>query len=111
MYCPKCKAEYRQGFTRCADCDVELVHEPPPGAHGLGTTGEAVSHAEGSDDPFCSFWRGGDPGIHPQLSELLHEEGIPPKTTPRAEHLFTLNYKTGCPIRISYSHFAHAKPH
>jgi hypothetical protein len=25
MYCPQCKAEYRQGFTRCADCDVELV--------------------------------------------------------------------------------------
>jgi len=25
MFCPQCKAEYRQGFTRCADCDVELV--------------------------------------------------------------------------------------
>jgi len=25
MYCPQCKAEYRQGFTRCSDCDVELV--------------------------------------------------------------------------------------
>src|SRR5256886_14619096 len=27
MYCPQCKAEYRQGFTRCSDCDVDLVHE------------------------------------------------------------------------------------
>ena len=27
MFCPQCKAEYRQGFTRCADCDVDLVHE------------------------------------------------------------------------------------
>lgn len=26
-YCPKCRAEYRQGFTKCADCDVELVDE------------------------------------------------------------------------------------
>lgn len=25
MFCPQCKAEYRPGFTRCADCDVELV--------------------------------------------------------------------------------------
>ena len=25
MICPECKAEYREGFTRCADCDIELV--------------------------------------------------------------------------------------
>lgn len=29
MYCPKCKAEYRQGFTVCADCGVPLVYELP----------------------------------------------------------------------------------
>jgi hypothetical protein len=29
LYCPSCGAEYRRGFTRCADCDVELVGEPP----------------------------------------------------------------------------------
>lgn len=29
MFCPECKAEYRQGFTHCADCDVELVAELP----------------------------------------------------------------------------------
>lgn len=29
MFCPKCKSEYRQGFHRCADCDVDLVHELP----------------------------------------------------------------------------------
>jgi hypothetical protein len=27
MLCPNCKAEYRFGFTRCSDCDVDLVHE------------------------------------------------------------------------------------
>jgi len=27
-YCPKCGAEYREGFTRCEDCDVELTSEP-----------------------------------------------------------------------------------
>jgi len=29
MYCPQCKAEYRAGFTHCADCDVDLVHAFP----------------------------------------------------------------------------------
>jgi hypothetical protein len=29
MFCPKCKAEYREGFTRCADCDVALVDRLP----------------------------------------------------------------------------------
>jgi hypothetical protein len=28
MYCPKCGAEYRPGFSRCADCDVYLVDQP-----------------------------------------------------------------------------------
>ena len=22
-YCPRCRAEYRDGFTRCADCNVD----------------------------------------------------------------------------------------
>ena len=29
MFCPQCKAEYRVGFTRCSDCDVELVDHLP----------------------------------------------------------------------------------
>jgi hypothetical protein len=30
MFCPKCKTEYREGFTQCADCNVPLVDELPP---------------------------------------------------------------------------------
>ena len=26
-WCPKCKSEYREGFTVCADCGCELVEE------------------------------------------------------------------------------------
>lgn len=29
MFCPECRAEYRPGFTRCSDCDADLVHEIP----------------------------------------------------------------------------------
>ncbi|NLE11605.1 MAG: DUF2007 domain-containing protein [Actinobacteria bacterium] len=25
MFCPRCEAEYRPGFTRCSDCGVDLV--------------------------------------------------------------------------------------
>ena len=30
MFCPKCRAEYREGFTECADCKVPLVSELSP---------------------------------------------------------------------------------
>ena len=30
MFCPKCKAEFREGFVICDDCNVALVEELPP---------------------------------------------------------------------------------
>jgi len=39
MICPQCETEYRDGFTRCSDCDVDLI-EPRP----------AVNVAETRDD-------------------------------------------------------------
>jgi hypothetical protein len=30
MYCPICKSEYREGFFKCADCNVPLVESLPP---------------------------------------------------------------------------------
>jgi len=43
MFCPKCGAEYRNGFYECSDCQVPLVSESPvegstdpgPGANSL----------------------------------------------------------------------------
>jgi len=29
-YCPDCLAEYREGATECADCQVALLPGPPP---------------------------------------------------------------------------------
>lgn len=29
MYCPSCRGEYREGFSRCQDCDVALVESLP----------------------------------------------------------------------------------
>lgn len=109
MICPQCRAEYRQGFTRCADCDIDLVYEPPAAASGSGASGEDGAQAENSDDPFCSFWRGDDPRIHAELCELLNEEGIPHKTIRREDHLFNLNSKSGFQIGIPYSQFEKAE--
>lgn len=30
MFCPKCKAEYRPGYTSCPECGCALVPELPP---------------------------------------------------------------------------------
>jgi len=30
MFCPKCRAEYREGFHVCSDCNVDLVEVIPP---------------------------------------------------------------------------------
>jgi hypothetical protein len=30
MFCPKCRAEYREGFNTCSDCNVDLVEDLPP---------------------------------------------------------------------------------
>ena len=37
MYCPVCRAEYREGFVECTDCDADLVEklEPLPEVPGF----------------------------------------------------------------------------
>ena len=63
VFCPQCKAEYRQGFTHCADCDVDLVWELPKDALELRRIGEngeyrvAGEPGDPNEDPFCSFWK------------------------------------------------------
>jgi uncharacterized MnhB-related membrane protein len=37
MYCPKCRTEYRKGFSVCADCEVPLVEVLPPVAESEKT--------------------------------------------------------------------------
>ena len=102
MICPSCKAEYRPGFTRCADCDVELVWEQPE--ETASPTEGTVEPGDPNKDPFCSFWKGDDPRIHADLCEVLDEAGIPHNTVFRRDHLFNLRnfpaYQVGVPFSL-----------
>jgi hypothetical protein len=50
MFCPECKVEYRPGFTRCSDCEVDLVdvlpEEDVPCEEELTTLWECADQAE-----------------------------------------------------------------
>jgi hypothetical protein len=101
MFCPQCNAEYRPGFTRCADCDVELVNEPPQYA----LAGQpSADPGDPNEDPFCSFWKGEDARVHAELCEVLEEAGIPHRTVFRRDHLFNLSnyaaYQVGVPFSL-----------
>jgi len=108
MICPECKAEYRPGFTRCADCDVELVWEQPDATTSSSPDG-AAEPGDPNEDPYCSFWKGDDPRIHADLCEVLDEADIPHNTVFRRDHLFNLNNFPAYQIGVPFSLFEKAE--
>ena len=66
-FCPSCKNEYRSGFTRCSDCNAELVDSLPK---------------ENSVEPDQSEWDMVEVGTFPDpqqaqmIQELLENNGI-----------------------------------
>jgi hypothetical protein len=70
MFCPECEAEYRPGFTRCSDCDVDLVNEAPDP--------DDLDAASGGDwGRTRSVWTGMDQDRCVQLCERLAASEIP----------------------------------
>jgi len=113
MICPQCKAEYREGFTVCADCEVELA---PGEAAGrdlqqavVPVTRSEFASEDSDEDPFCKFWAGNDPRIHAELCLILEEEGIPYRTIRREDHLFHFTVKAPLMIGIPASLFEKAE--
>jgi hypothetical protein len=113
MICPQCKAEYREGFTLCADCEVPLVAELPalaaaPRGRFDGGTTEPQDQAL-AEDPFCAFWQGEDARIHAELCTVLEEAGIPYKTVRREDHVFRLSTTSALKIGVPFSLYGKAE--
>jgi hypothetical protein len=73
MFCPLCKTEYREGFTRCADCGVDLV--------------ASRSGDNSADDLPELVWRGSDPVAFSRVIAALRAAGLSYQVTPRRDHL------------------------
>jgi hypothetical protein len=56
MFCPQCKAEYRQGFTHCVDCDVDLIYSLLPESPFASNSGEG--DGAGREDKLRLVWKG-----------------------------------------------------
>lgn len=85
MFCPSCRAEFREGIERCPDCDVDLVHDEPP------APGEPERKLVG-------VFRTAEPELLPILKGLLESSGIP--YTIRGEELLGLFPGTGIGLAI-----------
>ncbi len=64
MFCPKCRAEYRAGFTLCEDCNVELVDALPP---------EPVTGFADYEELLATY----NQGDIATIKSILEKEGIP----------------------------------
>jgi hypothetical protein len=63
MFCPNCKAEYREGFYRCAYCDVDLVSSLP-------------EEQRPSDEEIVTAFRTTDMVLLSVVKSLLDSSGI-----------------------------------
>lgn len=63
MFCPQCKAEYREGFTTCSDCGVALVTDLPP---------EPEPHFVDFEEILSTY----NPGDIAVIKSLLDSEGV-----------------------------------
>ncbi len=106
MICPQCKAEYRPGFTHCADCDVDLVWEEH---YAQAPENPPANPGDPNEDPFCSFWKGEDSRLHAELCSVLDEAGIAHNTVFRRDHLFNLSNFPAYEIGVPFSLFEKAE--
>lgn len=95
MFCPQCKAEYLPGFTRCSDCDVDLVEHLPEADHG--------SDADVPDESLREVWTGEDQDECVSICERLRVANIPFKVIQhRKQFLKGLerSFKIGVPSKF-----------
>lgn len=76
MFCPVCKAEYRDGYFHCADCDMDLV-----------ASLKKLPSDAGEHDPFVPVWSGSEPEFT-DVCGVLRDSGIPFRVVDSADFLF-----------------------
>jgi hypothetical protein len=114
MFCPACQAEYREGFTVCADCNVPLVLNlrTPPGSPDMGHAAENENQetpTNEEEDPFCAFWEGEDPRICADLCSVLEEARIPYRVLRREAKLFRISSASQIKLGVPFSHYQKAE--
>ncbi len=89
MFCPRCRSEFREGFTRCRSCDCDLVEEkdlpPEPGSEDYqdlllaGDPSEDASLQASSGVEILDgvvVFETTDPFLVTAVGDLLSEQGI-----------------------------------
>lgn len=81
MFCPSCRTEYRAGFTKCADCGVDLVATLP--AEGPAEDADILRNAEGLE----LLWSGVSDALCARIDTALGDAHIFHKNTVKALRL------------------------
>ena len=107
MFCPQCKAEYRQGFTRCSDCDVDLVYALPQDSEQQVAAREGIAY-DGRDHQL--IWKGNDESECVALCRILMKADIPYKVAQvPVEAKFYMRVKWRYEIGVPYADSRRAK--
>ena len=109
MFCPQCKAEYRQGFTRCSDCDVELVYALPQDSEEQAADERGGGFVGGEGDRRL-IWKGNSKAGCVFLCRRLLKADIPYKVAQIPEsRTFTMQVKWRYEIGVSHVDYERAK--
>lgn len=75
MFCPNCKSEYRPGFTKCADCGVDLVEHLS--SDNVNAQGKVPTDSEGRQ----LLWSGLSSRLQEAICDALDSAKIAHKET------------------------------
>lgn len=91
MFCPVCKSEYREGYVRCADCDVSLVDS-------LRDEAEPLDHAA-----LACVWEGSDAHENSQVRDAIERERIPFRVQKARPNVLGLSNQTAEAIYVPHA--------